>query len=176
MHFFSPTRGPTMSRPHIRVPALAISLLVILAPAGAQQVSSRPTPDSPALHTSSAELAAALRAAAAQHAEPGVAAVGVTDQYQIHEVHRGKPSGPPAIHRGWTELHFILAGGGTLLSGGRIEARSGQPQGVIVGGKSRRVHEGDAVIIPPDTPHWYSKIDPDGLTYLEVRFATPAGS
>ena len=112
-----------------------------------------------------------MRAAAAQHAEPGVAAVGVTDQYAIHEVHRSKPSGPPAIHRGWTELHFILAGGGTLTTGGRIG-----PQGVIVGGKSQRVRKGDAVIIPPDTPHWNGKIDTDGITYLEVRFATPAGS
>jgi quercetin dioxygenase-like cupin family protein len=38
------------------------------------------------------------------------------------------------------------------------------------------VQKGDAVIIPPETPHWYTKVDRGGLTYLEVRFATPAGS
>ncbi|HEX3842969.1 MAG TPA: hypothetical protein VHV80_01300 [Steroidobacteraceae bacterium] len=165
-----------MSRPHVRVPLLAVSLLAMLAPAGAQQVSAPPTPDSPALHTSSAALAGALRAAIARHDDPAVAAIGVTRQYAIHEVHRGKSSGPPAIHHGWTELHFILSGGGTLITGGRIEVQPGKPRGAIVGGKSQRVHQGDAVIIPPDTPHWYSKVDSGGLTYLEVRFASSPGA
>jgi mannose-6-phosphate isomerase-like protein (cupin superfamily) len=105
-----------------------------------------------------------------------VAAIGVTSQYAIHEVHRGKSSGPPAIHHGWTELHFILSGGGTLITGGRIEVQPGKPRGAIVGGKSQRVHQGDAVIIPPETPHWYSKVDSGGLTYLEVRFASSPGA
>jgi len=27
--------------------------------------------------------------------------------------------------------------------------------------------------VPPETPHWYSSIGRQGLTVLEVRFATP---
>lgn len=165
-----------MNRSHVSVPLLAITLLAALAPAGAQQPSARPAPDSPGIHVSSSELARALHAAVGKHADPAVAAIGVTDQYAIHEVHRSKASGPPAIHHGWTELHFILSGGGTLVTGGRIEAQPGKPQGVIIGGTSQRVHKGDAVIIAPETPHWYSKVDRGGLTYLEVRFATPAGT
>lgn len=165
-----------MSRPPVYVPLLAITLLAALAPAGAQQPSARPAPDSPAIHVSRGQLAHELRAAIAKRADPAVAAIGVTDQYAIHEVHRRKGGGPPAIHHGWTELHFILSGGGTLLTGGRIEVRPGNPQGVIVGGTSQRVHKGDALIIPPETPHEYTKIDRGGLTYLEVRFATPAGA
>lgn len=165
-----------MTPPHARARFLAISLLVMLAPAGAQQVAAPPPPDSPAARTSSTELASALRAVIAQHADPAVAAIGVTDRYAIHEVHRGKASGPPAIHHGWTELHFILSGGGTLITGGRIETQPGKPQGVIVGGQSQRVQKGDAVIIQPETPHWYSKVDRGGLTYLEVRFATASGA
>jgi mannose-6-phosphate isomerase-like protein (cupin superfamily) len=165
-----------MSRTHALIPLLAISLLAVLAPAGAQQAAARPTPDSPGIRVSGTELAGALRAAVA-HSDPAVAAIGVTDQYQIHEVHRTKPSGPPAIHHGWTELHYILSGGGTLITGGKIEVQPGKPQGVIVGGTSQRVRKGDAIIIPPETPHWYSRIDgKGGLTYLEVRFATPAGA
>jgi mannose-6-phosphate isomerase-like protein (cupin superfamily) len=165
-----------MSRPQVSVLIFASSLLAMLSPAGAQQPSARPAPDSPGIHVSSTQLARDLRAAVAKHADPAVAAIGVTDQYAIHEVHRSKASGPPAIHHGWTELHFILSGGGTLLTGGKIEATPGNPQGIIVGGTSQRVQKGDAVIIPPETPHWYTKVDRGGLTYLEVRFATPAGS
>lgn len=96
-----------------------------------------------------------------------MAAISVTDQYQIHEVHRLTAAGPPAIHHGWTELHFIVSGGGTLVTGGRIK------HGAIVGGTRERVRKGDAVIIAPETPHEYSKVDRGGLTYPEVRFATP---
>ncbi len=165
-----------MSRPHALVPMLAISLLAALAPAGAQQVGPRPTPDTPGIRTSAAELASALRAAAVQHPELALATIGVTDQYQIHEVRRTRTSGGPAIHHGWTELQFVISGSGTLISGGKIEVQPGKPQGVIVGGKSQRLHAGDAVIVPPETPHWYSEISSKGLTVLEVRFATPAGA
>lgn len=165
-----------MSPPHVSVPLFAATLLGALAPAGAQQPSVRPAPDSPGIHVGSSELAHALHAAVTAHADPAVAAIGVTDQYAIHEVHRSKASGPPAVHHGWTELHYILSGGGTLVTGGKIEVQPGHPQGVIVGGTTQRVHKGDAVIIPPETPHWYTKVDGGGLTYLEVRFATPAGA
>ncbi len=162
-----------MRRSLALVPVLAISLLAAVAPAGAQQVGPRPTPDSPGIRTSAAELASALRASAAQHPELALATIGVTDQYQIHEVRRTRPSGTPAIHHGWTELQFVLSGSGTLITGGKIEVQPGKPQGVIVGGKSERLRVGDAVIVPPETPHWYSEIGSRGLTVLEVRFATP---
>jgi mannose-6-phosphate isomerase-like protein (cupin superfamily) len=146
-----------MRRPLALLSLMAIGLLAAIAPAGAQQSGPRPTPDSPGIRTSAAELAA----------------IGVTDQYQIHEVRRTRPSGAPAIHHGWTELQFVLSGSGTLITGGRIEVQPGKPQGVIVGGKSQRLRAGDAVIVPPETPHWYSEIGRKGLTVLEVRFATP---
>jgi mannose-6-phosphate isomerase-like protein (cupin superfamily) len=162
-----------MRRPLALLSALAISLLAAIAPAVAQQAGPRPTPDTPGILTSAAELASALRASAAQHPELSLAAIGVTDQYQIHEVRRTKPSGAPAIHHGWTELQFVLSGTGTLITGGKIEVQPGKPQGVIVGGKSQRLRAGDAIIVPPETPHWYSEIGRKGLTVLEVRFATP---
>lgn len=164
-----------MSRTPFSAPLIALILFAALAPAGAQQPSPRPAPDSPGVRVSSSQLARALHAAIARHTDPAVAAIGVTDQFAIHEVHRSKAIGPPAIHHGWTELHFILSGGGTLVTGGRIEVRPGNAQSVIVGGTSQRVHKGDAVIIAPETPHWYSKVDSGGITYLEVRFATPPG-
>ncbi|HEY1888806.1 MAG TPA: cupin domain-containing protein [Steroidobacteraceae bacterium] len=165
-----------MRRPLALVPVLAISLFAAVAPVGAQQAGPRPTLDTPGILTAAAALAGALRASAVQHPELALAAIGVTDQYQIHEVRRTKPSGAPAIHHGWTELQFVISGSGTLLSGGRIEVRPGKPQGVIVGGRSQRLHAGDAIIVPPETPHWYSSIGSKGLTVLEVRFATPAGA
>lgn len=159
-----------MNGTRFQLSLLAIPLLVALA--AAQRPAARPAPGSPGVHLSRTQIAKVLHAAIAQHADPAVAAIGITDQYEIHEVHRGKAIGPPAIHHGWTELHFILSGGGILVTGGKIEVRPGVPHDVIVGGISQRVRKGDAIIIPPETPHWYTKVD-GSLTYLEVRFATP---
>jgi quercetin dioxygenase-like cupin family protein len=38
----------------------------------------------------------------------------------------------------------------------------------IQGGTSRQIKEGDVVVIPAGTPHWFSKID-GSLAYLVIR-------
>jgi quercetin dioxygenase-like cupin family protein len=42
----------------------------------------------------------------------------------------------------------------------------------IDGGVTRKVTKGDAILIPENTPHWYSQID-GAIAYLEVRFSVP---
>ena len=37
------------------------------------------------------------------------------------------------------------------------------------------MQKGDAVIVPPNTPHWYNQ-DDGSLTYLEVRFIAPTAT
>jgi quercetin dioxygenase-like cupin family protein len=39
----------------------------------------------------------------------------------------------------------------------------------IQGGVSRKLGPGDVVIIPPNTPHWFSEITTDQIVYLVVR-------
>jgi hypothetical protein len=41
--------------------------------------------------------------------------------------------------------------------------------GVVKDGVSRKVGPGDVVIIPPNTPHWFSEITSDQIVYLVVR-------
>jgi mannose-6-phosphate isomerase-like protein (cupin superfamily) len=131
-----------------------------------------PPPGSAATYASHQEIAAKLTAAIAAPSDPAVSAIGVTDQYSIQEVHRVKAA-PPAVHVGWTELHFILEGSATFTTGGKI---IGSAAGATIeGGVSRKVQKGDAVIVPPNTPHWYNQVD-GSLTYLEVRFIAPAAA
>jgi mannose-6-phosphate isomerase-like protein (cupin superfamily) len=128
-----------------------------------------PAPGSAAMFASSKEIADKLTAAIALPSDPAVSAIAVTDQYSIHEVHRGK-AGPAAVHVGWSELHFILDGSATFTTGGKIIGSAGAA--TIEGGASRKVRKGDAVLVPPNTPHWYNQVD-GSLTYLEVRFIAP---
>jgi len=39
----------------------------------------------------------------------------------------------------------------------------------VMNGVSRKLAPGDVVIIPPNTPHWFSEITTDQIVYLVVR-------
>ena len=78
-----------------------------------------------------------------------------------------------------TEIYYMLEGSGTLVTGGTlVDERStgnspnmGTPNFAgsgIDGGVSRRVVPGDVIIIPGNTPHWFSSLDSD-IRYLIFR-------
>jgi len=107
-----------------------------------------------------------------------------------------KPSDAPGVnglsHNQVTEVYYILGGGGTLVTGGSMDAAKDEASTsatvtVLVGpsrsgafrnGQSRKVGPGDVVIIPAGVPHGFSEI-PDHVDYLSVRIdpdhVLPAG-
>jgi mannose-6-phosphate isomerase-like protein (cupin superfamily) len=98
-------------------------------------------------------------------------------RYQINVVRRTKPQGAIA-HNVGSEIHSIVDGSGTLVTGGTIvrPADGGRGGATIQSGQSRRVSAGDVVLVPPQTPHWYQEVQ-GVVTYLEIRFdvGAPAG-
>jgi mannose-6-phosphate isomerase-like protein (cupin superfamily) len=82
-----------------------------------------------------------------------------------------------------TEIYQILDGeavlttGGSFPDGGKAMTSDVDPaigpshQGVIQGGKPAPLKVGDIVIMPPGTPHQFSRID-DHVTYMVIRFST----
>src|SRR5215472_3991241 len=71
--------------------------------------------------------------------------------------------GPAAVHEKEAEMFYVIDGSATLTTGGKLtgETRNGDNlQGAgIEGGMSRTIAKGDFVIVPENTPHWFSKID-----------------
>src|SRR5690242_10721996 len=74
-----------------------------------------------------------------------------------------------------SEVYYILDGGGTLVTGGKIvnpKTRAGfgaGPRGEkIEGGVTRHVAKGDLIVIPGRTPHWWSSLDGD-INYMIIR-------
>jgi glc operon protein GlcG len=130
-----------------------------------------PAPSLPATYATSAELMTALKKATEANPDMSTAAVKNTDQYRINIVRRGKAAGAIA-HRPGTEVHHIIDGAGTLVTGGTIVRPAGGGMAVIQGGESRHVVKGDVILIPENTPHWYKDVD-GSITYLEVRFNVP---
>jgi len=152
------------------VAAIALMALVSGAMTLAQQAPppAAPPPGSPALYKSDAELAAALKDATLR-AGMQTAVVSNTDQYRINVIHRTQGAAP-LTHAGNTELHHIIEGSATVVTGGKVVRDSSGAK--VEGGVSRRVAKGDVILVPADTPHWYKEVE-SSVTYLEVRFVVP---
>lgn len=96
--------------------------------------------------------------------------ITVTDQYRGSLVRRTEPNGAIA-HPGNTEMHYILEGSGTVVTGGAIVRRE-SAQATIEGGEAHDVVTGDIIIIPAGSPHRYSRVV-EPIMYLEFRFVAP---
>lgn len=153
---------------------LRLALSAVSAVALGLAVSAQaPAPSLPATYVSNADLSAALKKATEATPNMSTANVKNSDQYRINIVHRGRSAGALA-HVPGTELHYIIEGAGTVVTGGRIVRPAAGAGGTatIEGGETRRVGKGDAILIPEGTPHWYKDVE-GSITYLEVRFNVP---
>jgi mannose-6-phosphate isomerase-like protein (cupin superfamily) len=129
----------------------------------------------PAVYKSSAELMAMLKQNM-QKATGGQAdsPIDNQDHFRVNVVHRDKPGNAMAHAMGpakGTEVHYIIEGSATVVTGGTIQRPSEKgATPTIEGGVTKRVSTGGVVVIPAGTPHWYKDVDGGGVTYLEVRF------
>ena len=86
------------------------------------------------------------------------------------------------IHSEVTEVYTVVGGSGTLVAGGRLldpQPRENTALRRMVsgpgwtgtgmeGGVTRQVAEGDIIIIPAGTPHYFSEVL-ESITYTIVR-------
>lgn len=67
------------------------------------------------------------------------------------------------IHDKEAELFYVVDGGGTLVTGGKLvnATQNGDNQSgpSVDGGTSRKLSKGDFVLVPEGVPHWFSAID-----------------
>jgi len=79
----------------------------------------------------------------------------------------------PAVHPKQAEYVIVIAGSGTMVSGGKmLDAATTNPDLIegsrIEGGTTRKLHPGDVFLIPAGTPHWFG-IDSDRLVLLGTK-------
>jgi mannose-6-phosphate isomerase-like protein (cupin superfamily) len=85
--------------------------------------------------------------------------------------------GKPAVHPDQAEYVMVVAGEGTMISGGRlVDAAAKTPTLIegarIEGGTTRALKPGDVFLIPAGTPHWFG-ITRDRLVLLGTKIAQP---
>lgn len=72
--------------------------------------------------------------------------------------------GRSEIHESVTDLFYFVSGRATFVTEGELvdaeNTEKGEWRGsAIRGGVSRMVKEGDMIVVPKSTPHWFSAID-----------------
>ena len=168
---------------------LALSIAAPAVVLAAQAVQHMPR--GVATDISNADIEAAVKkTAAAPVSDQQLKVVSINGEYNVGAgvVHRAKTAGRDIgggiEHSQITEIYHVISGNGTLMTDGTIENPKDTPPdspvvttlngpssggGKVIGGKSRRLGPGDVVIIPPNTPHWWTEITTDQIVYLVVR-------
>jgi oxalate decarboxylase/phosphoglucose isomerase-like protein (cupin superfamily) len=175
---------------------MTIALVLASLPAVAQH-----TPRGTATDVSKAEIEATVqKTATAAVSDQAIRVVSINNEYNvgIGVVHRAKTAGRDIgggiEHSEITEVYHVIEGNATFVTGGTIsDAKESAADsqvvkvlngpstggGAVQGGISRKVGPGDVVIIPPNTPHWFTEITTDQIAYLVVRIdphkVLPAG-
>ena len=148
-------------------------------------------PRGTATDISSTEIQSLVRKTAQDKvSDQAIRVVSINGEYNVGVgvVHRSKTSGAQAgggiEHSQITEVYHVIEGNGTLVTGGSMDNLSEFPAdhpvvtvlngpttrgGPIQNGVTRKIGPGDVVIIPPNTPHWFSEISSDQIVYLVVR-------
>jgi len=174
-----------------QVVSLTVAVALVMAARSHAQAPQGRAPAAPGTYITSAEVEAiAKRTANLAVSDQAIRIVNINNEYNVAVgvVHRAKTVGQPAQngieHSQITEIYHVIAGNGTLVTGGTLEnpvpAAADSPTvallngpstngGAIRGGASRAIGPGDVVIIPPNTPHWFSNVGSDQIVYLILR-------
>ena len=145
---------------------LSAVLLAAAVPAYAQaQAQAQESPVPPKLFASASEVDAALAKAKAAHKGDNTNTAEVLVSVGPYPVALEYRTGTtaPSVHKDRAELIYVMDGGCTLVTGGKLvnaqEGTGGNESGTAIeGGTPRKIAKGDYVMVPPDTPHWYTQV------------------
>jgi uncharacterized protein GlcG (DUF336 family)/quercetin dioxygenase-like cupin family protein len=90
--------------------------------------------------------------------------------YMVHASRREKP-GVVEVHTKDADILYVLQGSATIVTGGTmVDGQNIAPDEIrgkeIVGGETRSLVPGDAMIIPNGVPHWFREVQGPFLYYV----------
>jgi glc operon protein GlcG len=90
--------------------------------------------------------------------------------YMVHASRREKP-GMVEVHTKDADILYVLQGSATIVTGGTmVDGANIAPDEIrgkeIVGGETRSLVPGDAMIIPNGVPHWFKEVQAPFLYYV----------
>jgi mannose-6-phosphate isomerase-like protein (cupin superfamily) len=148
----------------MRTVVVVVVLAVISGVLSAQQ----PTvPPAQKLFASAADVSAMMaRAKSERKADQANFAQSLLQLAPINANLEYRVAAPQAasVHEKEAEIFYVVDGTATLVTGGRLknERRTNADNltgAGVDGGTSRRVAKGDFILVPENTPHWFTDID-----------------
>ncbi len=161
---------------HREITMKSLSLKLLFLSIFGFSISAQESVAPPAIFKSNGNILMELAQAEAASASAGGWGVSVSPGITIRR--RSSAVVQYAIYHPYsTEIYRILEGSGTLVTGGRLELPLSESANLdvvrsekgISGGLTRKVNAGDILVLQPGTPHWFSDIDGDSITYMETR-------
>jgi len=102
----------------------------------------------------------------------GAVLFDASDKYMVHASHRDQ-AGLVEVHEKDADIIYVLEGSAVFVTGGEIvggkTVAPGEIRGTEVkGGETRTIRQGDVIIVPAGTPHWFKEV-PGPLNYYVVK-------
>jgi hypothetical protein len=156
----------------MRTPLLILVTLTTLSFSAVAQDPGAP----PAIYISGTDIMAELDRAAAASASAGGWSISISPGISVRR-RSSSVQQFAVVHPYSMEIYRILEGSGTLVTGGLLRLPLAEStsedlirtQNGVDGGLARQVSAGDVLVLQPGTPHWFSSIDGDTITYMESR-------
>ena len=104
---------------------------------------------------------------------------GTLTSGEDHRVSMGRrvETGQSEVHANETDIFYILEGSATFVTGGivlgGVVTAPGQLRGSSIReGQTHHLSPGDVIVVPSNTPHWFSEV-PDHVVYYIIKAITP---
>ncbi len=154
----------------MRTMIVLLAFTLVPGVASAKQPAPQPVPQSSEkptkTFTSSAEVSALIAKAKTERKEGQPIVTEPMLELGSYDGHlEYRPSvGNAAVHEKEAEMFYVIDGSATLVTGGKLvkETRTNATNltgSGIEGGTSRSIAKGDFILVPENTPHWFSSID-----------------
>lgn len=148
--------------------ALAVTLAaaVALAKQPAPQPAPQSTPKPTKTFTSAADVTALIAKAKGERKEnqPTVAEPMLELGFYDGHLEYRASVGPAAVHEKEAEMFYVIDGSATMITGGKLANEKRTDAANLNGtgienGNSRAIAKGDFILVPENTPHWFSSIN-----------------
>jgi mannose-6-phosphate isomerase-like protein (cupin superfamily) len=145
---------------------ISVAFILVATGAMAQQPAANPAVEAAKTFSSAADVATLIaRAKGERKGNQPIVTESILQlaPYNANLEYRASV-GPAALHRKEAEMFYVIDGAATMMTGGKLvnevrtDAENLNGTG-IEGGTSRRVAKGDFIIVPENTPHWFSSIE-----------------
>jgi mannose-6-phosphate isomerase-like protein (cupin superfamily) len=155
-----------MASLEVSMRVLAIGLAIALVSVSAREAAAQNPAQALKTFASSADVAALAAKAKADRKEGQALLAQPILQlapYNVSLEYRAAVANA-AVHEKEAELFLVMDGAATMVTGGKLtaETRTNAENLTgtgIEGGVTRRVSKGDFIMVPENTPHWFSAID-----------------